>query len=222
MSKTSKNLAKIAAALDSLHEELLASGKINSDDFLAVRSLGSLQEYLRGQSIHFKTSGRLDGYFLLINLSCRRPSSHQMCRIFVYDRVQDTLHEEANPLNFMKGLVLDTREVVKECQRSDLDVFEKPIFSWVKREVENIQVNNEADFLEEKERLNTYYLKQFEELRNKKKSVFFHNYFFEKEARIKEDIKQNHAEMKEQEDLLSLRYQPQFQIDILLHGSLSK
>ena len=122
----------------------------------------------------------------------------------------------------MDSLRLNTRKDIEDLLRQDLDVFEKPITSWVEREIRVIQEQSEADFMEERERLSVYYSKQFEELKNKKKSVFFHNYFFEKEARIKEDIKQNHAEMKEQESLLSLRYQPQFQVDVLLYGSLGK
>ena len=220
MSQLETNLKKLIKGLDSLYNQFETSQKIDSDDFLATRKLGTLQEHLHGQSMHFESPDKLEGFFLVVRLSCRRPLSHQVCQIFVYDRIQNTMLERADPVSFMKNLNVKTVEAT-EVKRSDLDVFKDSIFAWVQREVQSVQNSCEKGFLEERDRLDVFYRKQFEELVNKKKSVFFHNYFFEKEARIKEDMKQNHSEMKEQEALLSLRYQPQFQIDILLHGSLS-
>ena len=220
MSQLETNLKKLIKGLDSLYDQFETSQKIDSDDFLATRKLGTLQEHLHGQSMHFESPDNLEGCFLVVRLSCRRPLSHQVCQIFVYDRIKNKMLERTDPVGFMKNLNVKTLETT-DLKRSDLDVFEDSIFSWVQREVQSVQNNCEKGFLEERDRLDVFYKKQFEELVNKKKSVFFHNYFFEKEARIKEDMKQNHSEMKEQEALLSLRYQPQFQIDILLHGSLS-
>ena len=220
MSQLETNLKKLIKGLDSLYDQFETSQKIDSDDFLATRKLGTLQEHLHGQSMHFESPDNLEGCFLVVRLSCRRPLSHQVCQIFVYDRIKNKMLERTDPVGFMKNLNVKTLETT-DLKRSDLDVFEDAIFSWVQSEVQSVQNSCEKGFLEERDRLDVFYKKQFEELVNKKKSVFFHNYFFEKEARIKEDMKQNHSEMKEQEALLSLRYQPQFQIDILLHGSLS-
>ncbi len=222
MSEVKTNLTKLASGLDELYNEFEISGKMNSDDFLAIRKLGSLQDHLNGQVIHFNTSGKLEGVFMVISLSCRRPISRQLCRIFVHDRTQDSVFEDSNPVDFMKSLTVNAKKQTKDLVRSDLTIFEKPISSWVENEFREILENSKVDFTEEKERLSVYYSKQFEELKNKKKSVFFHNYFFEKEARIKEDIKHNHSEMKEQESLLELRYQPQYEIDVLFYGSLSR
>tara|TARA_B100000674_G_scaffold119970_1_gene91286 strand:- start:2845 stop:3507 length:663 start_codon:yes stop_codon:yes gene_type:complete len=220
MSQLETNLKKLIKGLDSLYNQFESSQKIDSDDFLATRKLGTLQEHLHSQSMHFESPDNLEGFFLVARLSCRRPLSHQVCQIFVYDRIQNKMLERTDPVSFMKNLNVKTAETT-DLKRSDLDVFEDSIFSWVQREVQSVQNNCEKEFLEERDRLDVFYKRQFEELVNKKKSVFFHNYFFEKEARIKEDMKQNHSEMKEQEALLALRYQPQFQIEILLHGSLS-
>ena len=222
MSEKDTNISKLVNGLDELYAEFKISGDMKSDNFLAIRKLGTLQEHLNGQVIHFNGCDEVEGIFLVVSLSCRRPSSHQVCRIFAHDRAQNIVLEKPNPVDFLENLTMTTSKGTKDLSRSDFAVFEKPIFSWVESEIKSIQEKSKADFIEEKERLSVYYSKQFEELKNKKKSVFFHNYFFEKEARIKEDMKQNHSEMKEQESLLTLRYQPQFQIDVLLCGSLSK
>ena len=222
MNEVNNNLSKLVSEINHLYNEFKRSGNLEADDFLAIRKLGTLQEYLHGKAIHFNAPDKREGVFMVISLSCRRPSSKQLFRIFIHDYGRNIVEEEANPINFIDSLSLNTKKGIEDLSRSDLDVFEKPISSWVEHEIKGIQEQSEADFMEEHERLSVYYSKQFEELKNKKKSVFFHNYFFEKEARIKEDIKQNHAEMKEQESLLALRYQPQFQIDTLLYGSLGK
>ena len=222
MKSTNNNkLLSLVSGLNDLYAEFKSAGEVKADDFLVVRKLGTLQEYLKGQVIHFNAEEKLHGVFVVVSLSCRRPSSRQLCRMFIHDKKQGIIQEEDDPVNFMGSLTVNVEKGSTEMMRSDLTIFEKSIISWVKREIEDIQKRGEADFMEERERLSVFYSKQFEELKNKKKSVFFHNYFFEKEARIKEDIKQNHAEMKEQESLLNLRYQPQFQIDVLLCGSLS-
>ena len=211
---------KLVEGINTLHKEFETKKNIDSDDFLAIRKLGTLQDYLHGQCVHFKSSNNMEGLFLALRLSCRRPLSHQVCQIFIYDRKKSKVFQEADTVGFMRNLTVKTT-VSRDLMRSDLDVFENSIFSWVQKEVQSIQDSCKESFIEERDRLETFYKKQFEELVNKKKSVFFHNYFFEKEARIKEDIKQNHVEMKEQEALLSLRYQPQFKIDILVYGSLT-
>jgi len=70
--------------------------------------------------------------------------------------------------------------------------------------------------------LSEYYHLSCSELSHRKKSVFFHNYYFEKEARIREEIDQLREEMREQEELLTLRYLPRFEIKVLFFGRTQK
>ena len=62
---------------------------MKSDDFLVVRKLGTLQEYLNGQVIHFNGEDEVEGVFVVVSLSCRRPSSRQLCRMFIHDSKQN-------------------------------------------------------------------------------------------------------------------------------------
>ena len=49
--------------------------------------------------------------------------------------VNRIIQEEDNPVNFMESLKVNVEKGSTEIMRSDLAIFEKPITSWVKREI---------------------------------------------------------------------------------------
>ena len=85
--------------------------------------MGTLQEYLNGQVIHFNGCDEVEGVFLVVSLSCRRPSSHQLCRIFAHDRAQNIVLEKPNPVDFMESLTVNTLKGTKDLSRSDFCCF---------------------------------------------------------------------------------------------------
>lgn len=210
------NITKLVDEINSLHQN---QEGFDSEKFLEVRKSGTLQEFLVGKFFCLKSPQNKKGLFITVRLNIRRPLARTLSQTFFYNSISGKVERVDNTVQFINSLEVMENES-DELPVTDFVVFNEELSSWVRDEIEQVQTECYQDFCEERDRLSTYYKKQFDELIQKKKSVFFHNYFFEKEARIKEEIKQNQEEMQEQEELLSLRYTPNFGLDVLVCGSL--
>ena len=211
---------KLVEDIVSLYGKQESSEGVDSAAFLEVRKSGTLQEFLLGKFFYLNDSENKSGLFITVKLNIRRPLARTLSQAFFYSSISKKVERIVNTVQFFSSLEV-MENYSDESTSADFSVFNEALHSWIKEVIEQVQNECHEDFCEERDRLSTYYSKQFDELIQKKKSVFFHNYFFEKEARIKEEIKQNQEEMQEQEELLSLRYTPNFGLDILVCGSLS-
>lgn len=219
MSRFRIDTDKLRENLKLLYKTYRATQTVNSADFLEIRKAGSLQDFFLGQFVSGKDSLGRKGQFITVKLSIRRPLARQLTKTFFYDKSLKKVEILDSSVQFLEAVEV-TDNANEKSLSFDSTVFQDALSNWIKESIQVVQEECRDDFDNDCKRLSSYYSRQFDELTQKKKSVFFHNYFFEKEARIKDEIKQNHAEMKEQESLLALRYQPQFHLEMLIHGSL--
>lgn len=202
-----------------LYDKYRQDGVLDSSEFLLEENSGLYS--MESQAITLLSkSEKTPLEFCCLGIEMDRPlrESHEV--LAVHDGKSVKIVEDV--LDFLDNYhsmeaTEDTLESLKHSQslRDQLEKWSKSLFLKKKKEVHK-------QFLEDADRLSEYYHLSCSELSHRKKSVFFHNYYFEKEARIREEIDQLREEMREQEELLTLRYLPRFEIKVLFFGRTQK
>lgn len=174
---------------------------------------------LQGQVLKYK--GDFDGKFVVCLLEYTQPIRLKKLVMFVQNGDQIEVCEK--PVDLLESL--GTEAIQEENDSNDelfLKEFSKPLSSWINEQVAEREVELKLRFDDDIERLNMYFKDTYQELDQKRRAVYFHNYYFEKEQQIKVEMDRMEGELKSQKELLLTKYQAIWKLDCLLKGHVSK
>lgn len=174
---------------------------------------------LQGQVLRCK--GDFDGKFVICLLEYTQPIRLKKMVMFV--QKDDEIEVCENPVAMLEALDLTMfQEKNEEHDEAFLKKFSKPLSSWINAQVAEREVELKSRFDDDIERLNMYFKDTYQELDQKRRAVYFHNYYFEKEQQIKVEMDRMEGELKSQKELLITKYQAIWKLDCLLKGHVSK
>ncbi|PCJ20587.1 MAG: hypothetical protein COB02_03440 [Candidatus Cloacimonadota bacterium] len=173
---------------------------------------------LQGQILKYK--GDFEGSFVVCLLEYTQPIRLKQMILFVEkDGVIETCE---NPVKFLENLVLDVSIKENFDDAYFFSKFKKPLGSWINFQVESREAELKVRLDDDIERLNMYFKDTYQELDQKRRAVYFHNYYFEKEQQIKVEMERMESELKAQKALLLAKYQAIWKLDCLIKGIIKK
>ncbi|MCO4781961.1 MAG: hypothetical protein KC646_06510 [Candidatus Cloacimonetes bacterium] len=174
---------------------------------------------LQGQVL--KCKGDFDGKFVICLLEYTQPIRLKKMVMFV--QKGDEIEVCEQPVALLESL--DSNMLKESNEQYDevfLNQFSKPLSTWINDQVAEREVELKLRFDDDIERLNMYFKDTYQELDQKRRAVYFHNYYFEKEQQIKVEMDRMEGELKSQKELLITKYQAIWKLDCLLKGHVSK
>jgi len=174
---------------------------------------------LQGQVLTYQ--GDFDGSFVVCLLEYTQPIRLKKMILFLEkDGVIDICE---TPVAFLEGLGIDAH--LEENSSKDeffFKKFKKPLNSWIISQVAEREVELKVRLEDDISRLNMYFKDTYQELDQKRRAVYFHNYYFEKEQQIKVEMDRMEGELKTQKELLLTKYQAIWKLVCLVKGFVKK
>ncbi|MCJ8345712.1 hypothetical protein MJH12_09240 [bacterium] len=174
---------------------------------------------LQGQILTYQAD--FEGSFVVCLLEYTQPIRLKKMIMFLeMDGVVDVCE---NPVEFLENL--GTNVTLEENENYDekfFKVYKKPLSTWIRSQVDEREVELKERLNDDIERLNTYFKDTYQELDQKRRAVYFHNYYFEKEQQIKVEMDRMEGELKTQKELLLTKYQAIWKLDCLVKGFVKR
>jgi len=203
-------------SLESLYEEYLSSGTCDAEAFLDAKSEHNYLESLDGQWLELVSTPDMCGPFLCLELQMSRPTHYSDLGFFLESRGR--VRKIEDPLEFLESCSPGTEKMgdVEKIQWSK--ALKEAVSEWLVDRVRVYERKREHEFNEDLEKLREYYQEFAAEMEERKKAIFFHNYFFEKEARLKEEYSSMVDDLTEQGKNLHGRYKTVMEVRVLFQG----
>lgn len=205
--------------LESLYSDYLTTGVCDAEAFLEIRSANNYLDGLNGKRLDLKSISGPIGHFLCLELKILRPSHFSELGFFLNSG--GSVQRIGNPLEYLAGCdeqtsfekvsseVVWTREMCSATSQ------------WVRGKLAAYEGERELEFNEDLAKLKEYFQEFSAEMEDRKKTIFFHNYFFEKEAKLKEEFAYMVEDLSEQGKNLHGRYKTIIDLKVLFWGVIS-
>jgi hypothetical protein len=210
-------------SLRELYQRYVESGSFPTQDFMELKKQDDFFSNLGGRRLALK-SDFISGNFVILQLEIERPLHERKMAMFFAS------NGKVEPVEDMISFL----EQFEECECSE-DILEhetksdknwialkKAAVEWLAQTISLLEGKYEVEQGKEVARLNQYYSDTYKELKSKRDSIYFHNYFFEKERQIQQEFEQLEQEISEHEFLLTGKYQLRWYCNCVLWGTVIK
>lgn len=205
--------------LESLYSEYLATGTCDAEAFLDLKSQSGYLERLTGKKLGLRSKSEITGTFVCLELRFQRPTHFSELGFFI--EAEDGVQMLKEPLEFLESC---EEEVMVEQAASEsiwTSRMHAEVSAWVRARLTTYEQERELEFNEDLEKLREYFREFASEMEGRKKTIFFHNYFFEKEAKLKEEFAHMVEDLSEQGKNLNGRYKTILDMRVLFWGVVS-